>query len=83
TSIANLMNNPHTVATLDVSTDEKQKVIDQINRALDELNDRSDNERKATDRNKSAEEYLELAEYARNLTSNGENSKQVKERVHV
>lgn len=56
--LANLMNNPHTVATLDVSTDEKQKVIDQINRALDELNDRSDNERKATDRNKSAEEYL-------------------------
>ena len=52
--LANLMNNPHTVATLDVSTDEKQKVIDQINRALDELNDRSDNERKATDRNKSA-----------------------------
>lgn len=40
-------------------------MIDQINRALDELNDRSDNERKATDRNKSAEEYLELAEYAR------------------
>ncbi|HAQ5138942.1 TPA: ATPase, partial [Enterococcus faecium] len=70
--LANLMNNPHTVATLDVSTDEKQKVIDQINRALDELNDRSDNERKATDRNKSAEEYLELAEYARKLTSNGE-----------
>ncbi|HFJ7381597.1 MAG: hypothetical protein ACLS5P_09625 [Enterococcus faecium] len=81
--LANLMNNPHTVATLDVSTDEKQKVIDQINRALDELNDRSDNERKATDRNKSAEEYLELAEYARKLTSNGEISKQVKVRVHV
>ena len=53
-------------------------MIDQINRALDELNDRSDNERKATDRNKSAEEYLELAEYARKLTSNGEISKQVK-----
>ena len=34
-------------------------------------------------RNKSAEEYLELAEYARKLTSNGEISKQVKVRVHV
>lgn len=81
--LANLMNNPHTIATLDIKTDEKQKVIDEINRAMDELDDRSTNERKATDRHKSAEEYLDLAKYAQSLTSNGEISKQIKVRIHV
>ncbi|EOD7437494.1 VirB4 family type IV secretion system protein [Enterococcus faecium] len=81
--LANLMNNPHTVATFDAITDEKQKIIDQINRALDELDDRSTEERKATDRNKSAQEYVELAQYAQSLTSNGEISKQIKVRIHV
>ena len=81
--LANLMNNPHTIATLDIKTDEKQKVIDEINRAMDELDDRSNNERKATDRHKSAEEYMDLAKYAQSLTSNGEISKQIKVRIHV
>lgn len=81
--LAALMNNPYTIATLDTRTDENQQIINQINRALDELEDRSGNERKATDRNKSAQEYLELAEYAQSLTSNGEISKQTKIRIHV
>ncbi|MDA9462132.1 putative ATPase [Enterococcus mundtii 3F] len=81
--LANLMNNPHTIATLDIKTDEKQKIINNINRALDELDDRTENERKATDRNKSAQEYMELAEYAQSLTSNGEISKQIKVRIYV
>lgn len=81
--LANLMNNPHTIATLDTVTDEKQKIIDELNRALDELDDRTENERKATNRNKSAQEYVDLAKYAQSLTSNGEISKQTKVRIHV
>ncbi|MGK0607110.1 VirB4 family type IV secretion system protein [Enterococcus gilvus] len=81
--LATLMNNPHTIATMDVRTDEKQEVINTINKAMDELDDRTENERKATDRHKSAEEYVDLARYAQSLTSNGEVSKRLKVRVHV
>lgn len=81
--LAHLLNNPQTISTMDIGTDEKQQVVNLINRALDELGESASDERKATDRNKSAQEYVELASYAQALTSNGEVSKETKVRIHV
>lgn len=81
--LAYLMNNPHTIATMDVKTDAKYEVIQSINKALDEMEDLADNERCATDRNKYAADYMDLAQYAQSLTRQGEISKQIKVRIHV
>lgn len=81
--LAYLMNNQDTVATLDIATAEKDEVINKINTKLNELEDRSVSERKATDRNDSVHDYRELAEYAANLTKNGEIAKKILLQIHV
>lgn len=73
--LAYLMNNQNTITTLDIGTAEKSDVINKINFKLDELEDLAENERKATSRNDSTVDYQDLAQYALDLTKNGEIAK--------
>ncbi|MBA1392587.1 hypothetical protein EQ500_01555, partial [Lactobacillus sp. XV13L] len=81
--LADIMDYPYTICTLDTKTDPKDKLLKNLDKGLDELIDRQREAAHQTERYNAQQEWHKMMDYANALSRQGEVAKQIRIRVFI